>query len=88
MDIRKSIGEIEYNAIVLRELLDSICEDHLTFTLEGARQYHGDTVNGSYWWLSDHYDSMAAMTRAARIIAEIIEATAEQLREAEHGHDN
>lgn len=79
MNIRQAIIEIEYNAIILRDLLSRICADHFELSCEGAQRYRGDKHTGSYWWLNDHYDSAAAMIKAAYIIAETAEKTTEQL---------
>lgn len=77
-----AIANVESYGLALENLMSRAMVDHFDSTLEGAIK-EIDTEDspwgGAYWWMNDHYDSVAAVIYAARKLAESMRGMAVDL---------
>lgn len=67
----------------LRDLLSTASGDHFSETMESAikdnESQGNDKLGGAYWWMNDHYSSVAAILYAAELLAESLQGITEDL---------
>lgn len=83
MNTERIIADAHLAATALRELLANTTVDHLSGTLERARleSKSPNELEGSFWWMQNHYQATAAAVNAAYVIAWTIETLVAGLAE-------